>query len=548
MRSANTSVLIFVLGSSIAVMLFLGAGCSPQYHKEDADKEVYQIIEGKWRDDFGGQANYRIDDVNRGPNDILITKGVPEDGMLGLKEAVVMATRYNRPYQRQKEELYLSALSLTLVRYDFQRQWFATIDGAYVRDSEDEQISSSKEVRFEQLLADGASIAAAVAIDWARFLTGSPGTSLNSVLSATITQPLLRGAGRDVVQENLTQAERNVLYQIRAFNRFRKSFVVSIVSDYYRILQLRDAVTNTENDYKRRVASRQRLEAEAEAGQIPPFQVDQARQSEFDALDANIRAQQVHKQRLDEFKIRLALPTDANVSLDQQELIALVQSGVKTPEFSVEVAIETAILRRLDLATTRDSVDDAGRKVMVAVDSLRSEINLIGGINVDSAGKTDFGKLEFERGTYTLGLGLDLPLDRKAERNAYRRSLIALLQSQREYEQAEDEVKLDVRRAYRDLELAAQQYEIQQNSLKLAERRVESTKMLLEAGEADTRDLLESQDSLLRAQNRLTGAVVEHAIAKLSFFRDVEILQVRPDGMWLEYGKGNQAINEEERG
>jgi hypothetical protein len=61
---------------------------------------------------------------------------------------------------------------------------------------------------------------------------------------------------------------------------------------------------------------------------------------------------------------------------------------------------------------------------------------------------------------------------------------------------------------------------------------VESTTFLLQAGRVTTRDLLESQDALLEAQNSVTAALVDHAIAKLSFFRDVGILQVKPDGMW----------------
>jgi sulfur transfer complex TusBCD TusB component (DsrH family) len=48
------------------------------------------------------------------------------------------------------------------------------------------------------------------------------------------------------------------------------------------------------------------------------------------------------------------------------------------------------------------------------------------------------------------------------------------------------------------------------------------------------RILLESEDSLLAAQNAVTAALVEHLNAKLSFFRDVGILQVRPDGMWAQ--------------
>ena len=66
----------------------------------------------------------------------------------------------------------------------------------------------------------------------------------------------------------------------------------------------------------------------------------------------------------------------------------------------------------------------------------------------------------------------------------------------------------------------------------IAERRVDSTAMFLKTGRAQTRDLLESQGALLEAQNELTDALVAHTIAKLNFFRDIGVLQVRPDGMW----------------
>ena len=62
--------------------------------------------------------------------------------------------------------------------------------------------------------------------------------------------------------------------------------------------------------------------------------------------------------------------------------------------------------------------------------------------------------------------------------------------------------------------------------------RVESTNMLLEAGQAAARDLLESQDALIEAQDGVTAALVNHAIAKLKFFLDIGVLQVKPDGMW----------------
>ena len=83
--------------------------------------------------------------------------------------------------------------------------------------------------------------------NWMKILTGEPGTSLVSILTAEITQPLLRGRDRRVVMERLTQAERDTLYQIRTFNRFRKEFVIDIISRNYRILEFRDNLQNADD-------------------------------------------------------------------------------------------------------------------------------------------------------------------------------------------------------------------------------------------------------------------------------------------------------------
>ena len=532
----------------VVILGFVGA-CSTEHYKAEADKEVYKIITGKWKDGFGSKSNYIVSDssVPASPNDITIEAAIPASGVMSLIQAVALATAQNRTYQRQKEELYLTALDLTLARHQFARQWFGTVDASYLRDSANEQVGYDAETGFSQLLADGAQISTSIAIDWVRFLTGDPDMSLGSVLGASITQPLLRGRGRKIAQENLTQAERNALYQIRLFNRYRKTFVVSIVNSYYRVLQQRDRVTNAENDYNSKVESRKRLEMEAVAGRKPNFEVDQAREGELRARDSVVQARQGYEQQLDEFKILLSLPTRADIELDQNELKALETIGVVKPDYDLDAAIETALAHRLDLANSADAVRDMERKVVVAADNLGVELNLIGSAGVHSTPETKVGRLQFHNGTYSLGLEADLPLDQKAERNAYREALIALEQRRREFQGDVDAVELDVRQAYRQLREYAERYETQKNSLELSKKRVESTTLLLQAGRVTTRDLLDSQDALLGAQNNVTAVLVDYAIAKLSFFRDIGLLQVRPDGMWeqadIEYRSDSRDLS-----
>lgn len=521
-------------GLGIAV-IFCFAGCSPEQYKADADKEVYGIIDNKWSDDLGNRSNYIINDSNipPTPDDIQVELAVSDSGVITLAQSLAIATAYNREYQSRKEELYLKALDLTLTRYQFARRWFGTIDAKYNNNSEDESVDAGAGLGFQQLLADGARISIDIAMDWTRFLTGNPRTSLASVLSATASQPLLSGRGRRVVQENLTQAERDVLYQIRTFNRYRKEFVISVTDNYYRVLELKTNVTNAENSYKRLLESRKRLEIEVEAGSARPFDVDEAEQRALNAENQWVQAQLSYERALDEFKITLSLPPDAKVELDDNELKALEDIGIIEPGYELNEAVETAFLRRLDLANSRDRVDDSARKVMVAADNLGVELNLVGSAGVGSTPETDFERLQFNRGNYSLGLeSNDLALDRKAERNAYREALIALEQQKRQYDLETDRIELDVRQALRELRSEAERYRIQKIALDLAQRRLETQKLMLEIGQSNVRLLLESEGALLEAQNDVIRALVSHAIAKLSFFRDIGILQVRPDGMW----------------
>jgi len=534
-RVVPVTLLCWLLG--IAVILGLAGACGPQHYKADADEEVYNIIDSKWQDDFGIKTNYTISDYNdpASPNDVELAEMIPESGVINLQQAVEIATKFNRDYQTQKESLYLSALDLTDERYKYTLQWFGTIDSIYTDNKsggDDVTINTSGGVDKTQLFLDGVLFNIGIAIDWARFLTGDPGTTLGSVLSGDVTVPLLgSGAGKSA-RENLTQAERGVLYRIRSFNRYRKTFVVGIISDYYSVLQARDRVDITEASYKRLIDSTNQLKMEVDVGQRAPSDVDEAMQSLLSAENKLIRDQQSYEQVLDRFKIRLSLPTDANIILDQNELTALEEIGISHPEYTVSEAMEMALARRLDLANTKDSLEDAARKLELAAEGLGVQLDLIGSSDVSSANKTGFDRLQFQKGTYSLGLAADLPFDRKAERNDYRKKLITMEQRRRSYDDESENVKLGVRQAYRDLEETAESYRIQKIGLKLAERRVEEQKLLLEYGRGTIRLLLETEDDLVGAQNDVTSALVNHTIAKMSFFRDIGILQVKPDGMW----------------
>ncbi len=504
--------------------LVLLAGCGPKSYKEDADKRVYNIIERKWDPNFGTPANYRIRDVAPGPNDLRVANAVPASGIVTLPCALALATAHNRDYQTQKEQLYLAALDLRLVRHGYETQLFGGGSILYLKDGDDAAVRTEANIGFNRLLATGTRISTQIAVAWADVLAGTGRQGWTSIFSAAITQPLLRGSDRRVVMERLTLAERTTLYQIRTFNRFRKTFAVAVATEYLQTLRRYDIVRNTQDYLDALTALHSRARKVVATGLIPSLEVDQIQQNVLQARDALVLAQKEYERSLDQLKLTLALPITSDFQLDVGLLHALRQHGIPRPEIALNEAIEGALCGRLDLTNSADAVLDAQRAIYVAADSLRADLRLKGRLDVNTRGDA----------AIAAGPVLDLPLDRVPEQHAYRKALIDLEARRREYDLLADTVRLEVREAHRKLTETAERYQILSVALTTAQTRDKRTSILMQYGQTSSRRVLDALNDLYDARNAATDALIDYAVATLSFYRDTEALQVRPDGMWRE--------------
>jgi len=75
---------------------------------------------------------------------------------------------------------------------------------------------------------------------------------------------------------------------------------------------------------------------------------------------------------------------------------------------------------------------------------------------------------------------------------------------------------------------------IQELSVRLAGARVESTRALQNAGRATARDVLESQEDFVNAQNAYTSSLINFSIARLELHSDTGMLRVENDGRFFE--------------
>ncbi|MCC6670597.1 MAG: TolC family protein [Planctomycetes bacterium] len=510
-------------------------GCSPSDYKDDADQQVYGLLENVSRSVTGES---RVERLER-PVDTLRKRilAASTPMVVTIAQALDIAAENSREFQRQKEQLYLVGLALTQQEWNFSTRWSFTGTEEVTGVGDDEAVLSLRnQLRASRNTESGANIVVGFVNNWLKNLvSGANGWDPSSLLSLSITQPLLAGAGKAVAREPLTQAERNVIYQVRDYERFRATQAVRVVTEYYRVLEQMDNLRNEEANAVNLRQNREQTEALAEAGRRTSVDLDRARQDELSANDRLVTARAQLESTLDRFRVLLGLPTDAQLTLDIRELEHLRADGAPLIALEEPKAIELALLRRFDYRNVVDEVEDAGRGILVAEDALESSLDLVAAADVptdrDKAFRFDWSKVN-----WSAGFQIDLAIDRLPQRNAYRAALIDMDVAIRSREQLEDTIKQEVREALRNIRRTAASYEIQSRALILSERRVESTRDLYAAGRSTALDLLDAQESLLQSQLQLTGALIDHAVARLNLLRDLEGLVLEPKGLRYDPG------------
>jgi hypothetical protein len=152
-----------------------------------------------------------------------------------LEQAAELGLINSRLFQDQREDLYLAALPVTQERFAFAAQFFdieTAIREWTGRDTPEGQHNRwriNSTAGFTKLFSTGALLLFRIANQTVIELTGPlRGTTSQSTLSLDLIQPLLRGGGQAVTLEPLTQTERDLLYAIRNYARFREEFFVGI--------------------------------------------------------------------------------------------------------------------------------------------------------------------------------------------------------------------------------------------------------------------------------------------------------------------------------
>lgn len=350
---------------------------------------------------------------------------------------------------------------------------------------------------------------------------------------------------RDVSQELL----RKVLWQIRLLREDSESrSEVQPWIDQYQALDQR--LVELENRFLEIIFREQSVDSDENPDDLNA--AEQRLISEAASLQDNL---QKLADRLDSLLDRTAATDDAGFAerarLYANELMAeadrfrdSASGGLVPIEIETDDAMMTALVQRFDLMNQRGVVADNWRAIKYAADDLRSILNL----NATHSIRTRDGinkpfDFTYDESRTNVNLSLDLPFNRRAQRNRFRSSLFSYQRTLRNLMQLEDGIKLATRQDLRELKLNGQQYANDIAGAALASERVTGTELEVRGGFATSRDFLEAQQAYVEAISGVASDHVNYIVGRLDLFLDLESLTVGDDGFWDQlYDENHQPV------
>ncbi len=215
--------------------------------------------------------------------------------------------------------------------------------------------------------------------------------------------------------------------------------------------------------------------------------------------------------------------------------------SVNRYEFNLEDSIGLALENRLDLMNNRGLVMDARRNVDVIANRLKSMLDVIveGDIRTEPGTSRPFD-FSGQSSSHRVGIQFTAPLDQVAERNQYRAAQVNYQRARRDYMLFEDNVKLQIRTSWRDLQVLEQNLETARQSLRINVLQYDQAVEESNAPGGNTnsgvrgRNLINALNDILNSQNRLVQFWANYERSRLAIYRDMGIMEIDEQGLWID--------------
>jgi outer membrane protein TolC len=345
-----------------------------------------------------------------------------------------------------------------------------------------------------------------------------------SSVGLTISHPLLKNAGKKVMELNITLAGNSLEDSLERFRFFLADTVFSVVTSYNRLYSLRRVLESRQAALASVQDLLKEIRENATPGQLQRVEVANAEyalaQRRKDLVDAerNLRDQEAHLRYL--------------VGMEEKTpIIPVDPPSREEPPESQKQALATALESRADLKQLRLSLESALLQEQVARHQVLPDLSMIasGGFSgIDGSIGNSFQQIgQGEGAWWSAGLQFTLPLGNSAAKNYYRQSRLRTEQLRNQISAFEWQVNNSVESDMRSLISARLQLQTNDQSVRFAEERLAEYRNQRKAGTGSVQDVLNAENDLIAARNAQSDATETFAYAVAFLWRDIGVLLER---------------------
>ncbi|NEO27326.1 MAG: TolC family protein [Kamptonema sp. SIO4C4] len=441
--------------------------------------------------------------------------GIP----LTLEDAVNLTVANNTPIQNAYLDRIVQRASLRTAQGEFNPKLTPTVRSQLTGDGENLDIEETQEqielgAGISLLLPTGGEIQ----VDWRSQLRSlnalTSDESVRQRVNFSFNQPLLRDAGAEITRLNLNRALVQEDINLLALRDTLSVEVIQSIKSYRQLLQQQEQVENTQVALKNAKQRLERQRALVEAGRAAQVSLLRSEQNVTDFESQLLEARNAVK------SARLALLNQLGIERDLPVVaVENVAKITQTPAEITEAEVATqAFNNRPDYLTRLLNFKLAEFNVVEAENNRQWRLDL----------QTEYNQAFTDQSDVSAQLVFTRPLgNRRQEEEAFERARVNVLKQENNLDLRREQIRTEISDRIREIQLRFRQIELAQEAVELAQRELEAQEALLDAGEGDTFELQQAQQTLLNAKN----AALQRRIEYLNSLTDLQ----RTQGTTLEF-------------
>ncbi|NJB67752.1 outer membrane protein TolC [Desulfobaculum xiamenense] len=428
---------------------------------------------------------------------------------LGLEDVISLALERNRDIRTFRENLRSSELSLESEESDFKYEITPTANIGLLGGDE---ITDSRNYRAGVVLRQRFKEGTRVEVGPFAERTDESGEDREYVsgMGISLTQPLLRGLGRDYNLNAVKEARFGVRKARRALYLKRVDVILEATGAAYAVMR-RKLLLDTARASAERLEEFARLAKEhAAAGKADPVDVLRAQTQLRKAQNDIITNTEALELALDDLKLALDLPLSATVAVDAPMIVSPF-------DVSVDAAVDAAGENRVEIEESEDFLRERYRLSGIRKHELLPKLDVNLRYSRTGTDKELQDSMTFDSDAWSLGANVSADIFRRRDKSAYRQSLVDVDSARIALELARDSVASEVRREFRKLQRSLSQITLQTERTREAQSQRSLARSNFLEGRTGNFDLIDAELSATEAQSDLIDARVEYILAQYRF-------------------------------